>query len=390
MNVSIPTILFALVIFQLLFLSFYLFTQEKGRRISNILLALFFLSIALNLLDVFLALEGAYASSAWLFGWGSCLPLLFGPLIYFYTLSVLHKDFGITIKMGVHLLPFAILFLATEIYLVTRPQPVQQKLLSDITRHHIPTSISITSTLIFLQFLGYIVASLRLISYYKKMARQHFSSKEQIDVTWLSSTILFFLLIIVFTIVNGLLSQTSLATYFLAVFNAIILAMLVFVVIVLMRALQKPWFFSVLSGDSSVEEAATAVRPPGTSLVENTGSKVSGEKEKIVQEVLQYMQTSKPYLEPQLSLEQLASKLSLKPRLLSQAINDILDQNFYDFINRYRISEASRLLTNPKDEKITILEVLYEVGFNSKSSFNTLFKKYTGLTPTEFRKKQKE
>jgi len=65
-----------------------------------------------------------------------------------------------------------------------------------------------------------------------------------------------------------------------------------------------------------------------------------------------------------------------------------LGQNFYDFINRYRILEAKQLLTNPKDPKITVLEVLYEVGFNSKSSFNTLFKKYTGLTPTEFRKKQ--
>ncbi len=100
------------------------------------------------------------------------------------------------------------------------------------------------------------------------------------------------------------------------------------------------------------------------------------------------MQTKKPYLEPELTLEQLASRLSLKPRVLSQAINEILEQNFYDFINRHRIEEASRLLTNPKDEKITVQEVFYEVGFNSKSSFNTLFKKYTGLTPTAFRKKQ--
>jgi AraC-like DNA-binding protein len=100
------------------------------------------------------------------------------------------------------------------------------------------------------------------------------------------------------------------------------------------------------------------------------------------------MQNEKPYLEPELTLDQLASRLSLKPRVLSQAINVILGQNFYDFINHYRIDEASRLLTNPKDKKITILEVLYEVGFNSKSSFNTLFKKYTGLTPTELKKKQ--
>jgi AraC-like DNA-binding protein len=100
------------------------------------------------------------------------------------------------------------------------------------------------------------------------------------------------------------------------------------------------------------------------------------------------MQSEKPYLEPELSLDELALQLSIKPRVLSQAINDILQQNFFDFINRYRIEEARRLLTNPADKKITVLEVLYKVGFNSKSSFNTLFKKYTGLTPTEFRNKQ--
>jgi YesN/AraC family two-component response regulator len=100
------------------------------------------------------------------------------------------------------------------------------------------------------------------------------------------------------------------------------------------------------------------------------------------------MESSKPYLEPELTLDQLASRLSLKPRILSQTINEILGQNFFDFINRFRIKEASRLLTNPPDEKTTIQEIYYEAGFHSKSSFNTLFKKYTGLTPREFRKKQ--
>jgi AraC-like DNA-binding protein len=102
---------------------------------------------------------------------------------------------------------------------------------------------------------------------------------------------------------------------------------------------------------------------------------------------LEYVKENKPYLNPELTLDQLASQLSLRPRVLSKVINEELGQNFYDFINRNRIEEASLLLNNPKDRKITVLEVLYEVGFNSKSSFNTLFKKYTGLTPSEFKKK---
>ncbi|SRR6266496_803464 len=144
--------------------------------------------------------------------------------------------------------------------------------------------------------------------------------------------------------------------------------------------LRKPYFFSFSDDDFSNDEPPS---PPQTS----TADLERIEKEKILLTVLNYMQNNKPYLEPELTLDQLASQLSLKSRVLSQVINEILGQNFYDFINRHRIEEASRLLTNPKDEKITILEVLYEVGFNSKSSFNTLFKKYTGVTPTEFRKK---
>ena len=76
--------------------------------------------------------------------------------------------------------------------------------------------------------------------------------------------------------------------------------------------------------------------------------------------------------------------LSLRPKILSQVINETIGQTFFDFINRYRIEEAKRLLTNPADKKITVLEVLYEVGFNSKSSFNKNFKKVTGQSPSEY------
>jgi AraC-like DNA-binding protein len=219
-----------------------------------------------------------------------------------------------------------------------------------------------------------------LVSAYKKEAHQYVSSKSQYSVSWLSSIILFFLLVILLTIINSLLAQTVLAPYYLIVFNAIVLSMLIYIMSVFLKALKMPYFFSF----SEEGEGISAVTPSSHkrhNLVEYE------EKEKIVQAAQHYMQNGKPWMEPELTVNQLASRLSLKPRMLSQAVNDILGQNFYDFINRYRIEEASRLLTNPKDDKITILEVLYEVGFNSKSSFNTLFKKYTGLTPTAFRQK---
>jgi AraC-like DNA-binding protein len=381
MIISISNILFVLIIFQLSFIGIFLFSQKKGRRISNLLLGCFFLTISLNLLDVFLLANGVYSSIPFLAGWGSCLPLLFGPFIYFFTQSLLKKDFIITVKRWKHFLPFILLFLATELYFLMQPHNVQEIILSDILQHHLPGLISIVSTLIFVHFLCYTTASLRLVSLYKKAASQYFSSKKQIDAGWLSSTIIFFLLLIVTIIVNGFIGQTSLAAKFLYGFNIILFAMLVYIITVLLKALQDPSFFSYF-------EKVDSSHHNDFSLKLSMSESEKNEKEKIAQIVLNYMTTKKPFLEPELTLDQLASELSLKPKVLSQVINEILGQNFYNFINRHRIEEASQMLTNPKDKKITILEVLYKVGFNSKSSFNTLFKKYTGLTPTEFRKKQ--
>ena len=66
-----------------------------------------------------------------------------------------------------------------------------------------------------------------------------------------------------------------------------------------------------------------------------------------------------------------------------------MNKNFYDLINGYRVDEAKRLLVNPENKNYTILSVGFEAGFNSKTTFNTVFKKFTGLTPTDFREQQK-
>ncbi len=98
------------------------------------------------------------------------------------------------------------------------------------------------------------------------------------------------------------------------------------------------------------------------------------------------LNTEKPFLNPQVSLTDLSENLSVSTKHLSQVINQSFNKNFFDFINTYRIQEAQQILKESKDVKLTVLEAMYQAGFNSKSSFNTAFKKETGQTPTEFRK----
>ena len=98
------------------------------------------------------------------------------------------------------------------------------------------------------------------------------------------------------------------------------------------------------------------------------------------------MTQDKPHRDSQLSLPQLAEKLGVSVNYLSQIINEQLDQNFFEFVNAYRIDEAKEILIDKRREKENILTIALESGFNSKSSFYTAFKKQTGLTPGAFRK----
>jgi YesN/AraC family two-component response regulator len=110
----------------------------------------------------------------------------------------------------------------------------------------------------------------------------------------------------------------------------------------------------------------------------------------IVNNITNLMEAQRLYAETELTLKQLADKLQVPSYQVSQAINEGMKKNFYDLINGYRVEEAKRLLLDPKNENYTILSVGFEAGFNSKTTFNTVFKKFTGVAPTEFRNKDKE
>lgn len=100
--------------------------------------------------------------------------------------------------------------------------------------------------------------------------------------------------------------------------------------------------------------------------------------------LLNYMKLGKPYLDPHLTLRELAKKVAIPHHYLSQIINDKLNKIFFDFINQYRIEEAMKRLAQPSERQKTINQVAQEVGFNSQSAFNRAFKKHTDATPFEY------
>jgi AraC-like DNA-binding protein len=128
-----------------------------------------------------------------------------------------------------------------------------------------------------------------------------------------------------------------------------------------------------------MDEPATAKKYERSTLRPETA-------ERYLKRLLQLMETEKLYLDSELTISKLAEKLSIPAPHLSQTINERLNQNFIDFINTYRVDEAKRRLLDPSRKHYSVLAIAEEVGFNSKSSFNSVFKKHVQMTPSEFRK----
>lgn len=118
-----------------------------------------------------------------------------------------------------------------------------------------------------------------------------------------------------------------------------------------------------------------------TSLLNEKKSK------KYLKSLIKLMEKEKPHLDPNMTLQKLSKRIGISKEELSRIINQELFINFNQFLNKYRTKEAKEKLKDTKENQYVILKIAYDVGFNSKSAFNTAFKKNTGLTPLEYRKK---
>ncbi len=152
---------------------------------------------------------------------------------------------------------------------------------------------------------------------------------------------------------------------------------------------QKPIFTSqddnemlpqVLNKDEANNEG---VKPLGTAKKYQRSALGTDQAERIANKITESMKKDKLYLDANLSLQKLAKHVAISPNYISQTLNETLNVNFFDFVNRWRIEAAKPQIVANQD---TVLNIAFEVGFNARSSFYKAFKLETGKTPSEFRK----
>jgi AraC-like DNA-binding protein len=160
--------------------------------------------------------------------------------------------------------------------------------------------------------------------------------------------------------------------------DGLFLSLSVFVILIGYFGLKQKVIFS---SENIVADEVTKIQ------TKYSGSRLSdSEAKQYTEKLTDYMKSAKPYLNPDLSLPQLATELNISSHYLSQVINEQFNLNFFDFVNEYRVESFKEKIADSEFRKFSLLGIAFECGFNSKSAFNRIFKQTTGITPSQYKK----
>lgn len=362
---EIITYIFAIGVAQAVFL-FFILWRKKENSFANKFLSITMLVFAVDLLAGVAFLSGYIKNVPWILGINNSLPYLYGPLIYLYVIFLIHKRETFEFKNLIHFVPF-ILVQIYGICFFYFESPEYQLGLLDFTKEP-QWHIKLVGMLIPFVGVFYMALTVDKTIKFNKQIKNSLSSIEDIDLSWLLylvfGTVIIWLIVLLSYFVGFMFGdqlQANLMIY---------ISISIFLYTLAIKSYKQPEI-------KIIEEENGTYKKSGLS------DEKAGEYLKTLVET---MEKDQPYLDPKLSLNQLAEKIGISSHNLSEIINTKQNQNFYDFINAYRVEEVKKLILLDKEGKYNLLAHGFEAGFSSKSAYYSAFKKITGMTPAQFRK----
>lgn len=302
-------------------------------------------------------------------------PLLFGPLLLFYVQTLQGQRKAIHRRDGWHFAPFVV---HTLYYLPFFLQSSEAKKLGlqQLQNVEVPPSFSesffINESIKFLHLLVYLTIVYR--SYRPFGGRGLPPVLSKLGNRWLKQLLLALGLFLLFDLSHLLSISLFHYDYLFGMAKAVLLSGTFAIYYLGYSTIRQP---EITTGVFEVE------RPKKS--YQKSSLKPSQAREYLDQ-LLDKMEEERPYLQEDLKLNHLAAELDISTHHLSQVLNEHLGKSFSDFINGYRVKHAQTLLVDPEYCQHTILSIAFDSGFSNKASFNAAFKKYTGQTPSAFRK----
>ena len=350
-----------------------LFVLRKARHPkANIILGILLICLGVTYGTDILYDNHFYEKYPYFFHYDIFLTLAMGPLLYFYIQYQTRPDFRLRPVQLLHLLPLGVYFIIL-FDLFTDPSLraafLREGDLSTIPHARIAIYFRQAQTLF------YIIWCYRLLSRHNRILQELASSIERKQLKWLRD----FMLVATGLYVAGFLAtETDFVNY------VVCLSLVLFSGWITYQAIKQEYVFGSVVTEAilPIIKEAAHVRYRNTPLTQE-------DLQRLMQQATHHMTHQKPYLDSELSLTTLAEQLQMNPNLLSQVLNEGFGENFYRFVNRYRVEESKRLLLDPAYKHYNILAIALEAGFSSKSTFNRTFKEIAGCSPSEFTRQNK-
>ncbi|HAQ21865.1 MAG TPA: AraC family transcriptional regulator [Prolixibacteraceae bacterium] len=308
------------------------------------------------------------------------LLMLFGPFLFGYLEALVTNKQRFILKDLLHLVPFILFNLYILIASFSPDLSVKLNIEKIGPEYNPPILFIFFLIMTAISGTFYFLMTIKLFKKLDIRIFNNFSNTTDIDLSWIRK------LVLVFGIVWTALISVTVIHHVFQLFsmvfctNGLFLSLSVFVILIGYFGLKQRIIHGNEDGFAPVETS--------TIQIKYAGSKLSNSEEKqLADQLKRHIDSSKSYLNPNLTLSQLAAEIGISSHLLSQVINEQFNLNFFDFVNQYRVEEFKQRIVNPNYENYSLLGIAFDCGFNSKSAFNRIFKKVTSLTPSQYKEK---
>ncbi|MCX7954915.1 MAG: helix-turn-helix domain-containing protein [Bacteroidales bacterium] len=324
--------------------------------------------------------------------------LTYGFLTYWYTKSMLGQS--VSWRNPWHYITLIGIIIDIAFYIEFKLMPANKQheyLTCLFDKMCYPWQMNIINFLAVTVWMGYFINSLLITLQHEKTAKGFFSDIDKINISYLKNFLRLVIILNSFLIILYSTIQTRYVEYF--VIPSLVLSINIFF---LFYAFHKNAIFSkqqycVLLNNSQSLEKYKAFEEPLCREIKELKKEIKQKKYKLTEveieenykKILEYLEKEKPYLDPTINLTKFSSALNACSHNISLTINTKFNMNFFDFINYYRIEEAKKILNMYDVGKYSLENIYQECGFNSKSAFYRAFKKFTGITPTDYLKNLK-
>ncbi len=391
MNQAIQIVLYLGAI-QGLLLSIFLFSI-KANKISNKLLGLLTLFWGIIIGTFALQSEGLYTQFPHLLRVFSQLLFLLFPLLYLQVKYLISKHSHFERSDLLHLIPWLLMIILNFGFYISSAE--EKLILSRNDTLYYQVIAILSEEIIAIQGVVYSILGLKMLSKYERKIKDYQSNIDKMILKFQYIGISLSLFAWIIGII-GIHLEFFHVEINLDLFIFVYLTLVLIIYVISYSALKSPEIYKLDESQIKVmfrknqdNKPSGNDKPIAVKTIVETSDKVDQFSddpiaEEINNKLLDLIDTEKPYLNPELSLQELADKIEVKRHHLSNVINQKHNKNFYEFINQYRIEEVKALMVDPKNRNYKLISLAYDAGFNSKASFNRIFKQMTNMTPSQF------